>query len=91
MTRVANEQWQKRCDELQDIVDALPKCWRLVDGKLSQTCPIVPGMELWWINEAVIEVGAFNPCCNGYVTDANGDLRKAASCFNSLEAAEASR
>ena len=32
---------------LQAIVDKLPKCWRLVEGKLVQDVPVVPGMVLY--------------------------------------------
>lgn len=36
-----------RNKELQAIVDALPKCWRLVDGVPVQDVPVVPGMAIW--------------------------------------------
>lgn len=32
---------------LQPIVDKLPKCWRLVKGKLVQDAIVLPGMTLW--------------------------------------------
>lgn len=31
-------------------IDRLPKCWRLVDGKLVQDCPVAPGMEVYLPN-----------------------------------------
>ncbi len=35
-------------DELKEIVDKLPKCWRLTDeGELVQDVPVVTGMTLW--------------------------------------------
>ena len=38
---------------LQGVVDKLPKCWRLNDaGKLVQDVPVVPGMVLWFWDDA---------------------------------------
>lgn len=38
-------------DELQDIVDKLPKCSRLGDdGEVVQDVPVVPGMTVWVIH-----------------------------------------
>ncbi len=33
--------------ELRAIVDTLPKCNRLIDGKLVCDKPVTPGMEVW--------------------------------------------
>ncbi len=35
-------------ERLEDIVDKLPKCWRLDEqGGLVQDVPVVPGMTVW--------------------------------------------
>lgn len=34
-------------ERLQTIIDKLPKCWRLVDGKRVQDVPITPQMDVW--------------------------------------------
>lgn len=34
-------------DRLQAIVDKLPKCWRLLDGKLVQDVPVELDATLW--------------------------------------------
>lgn len=39
---------------LRAIVDKLPKCWRLVDGKLVQDCPVGTGMELFVVHEGKV-------------------------------------
>ena len=40
----------KKIEQLQEIVDKLPKCWRLVDGELVQDVPVVPGMAVHYID-----------------------------------------
>jgi len=35
----------------RETLDKLPKCWALRDGKLVQDCPVVPGMELWFVGD----------------------------------------
>lgn len=30
-------------------VDQLPKCWRLINGKLERSRPMVPGMGVWGV------------------------------------------
>ncbi|MHC4592710.1 MAG: hypothetical protein ACYS8L_08465 [Planctomycetota bacterium] len=40
-----------------DLVDALPKCWRLADGELVQDEPVVPGMTLFARSGAVAVMG----------------------------------
>lgn len=37
----------ERITEQRETLDKLPKCWRLVAGKLVQDCVIVPGMDVW--------------------------------------------
>jgi len=38
---------QAKIERLQAIIDKLPKCWRLQDGKLVQDVPVVPGTDFW--------------------------------------------
>ncbi len=38
---------QRKAAEEHAIVGKLPKCWRLVDGKLVQDVPVVLGMDLF--------------------------------------------
>ncbi len=45
---------EAKADRLQANVDALPKCWQLVDGKLEQSRPIVPGMQVWTVGPTVV-------------------------------------
>ena len=40
---------EDRRNELEAIVDELPKCWRLVDGELREDCPVVPGMVMYFL------------------------------------------
>ncbi len=43
-----------RIDELEAIVEKLPKCWRLNDvGELVQDVPVYPSMDVWfpWSND----------------------------------------
>lgn len=39
--------WSDEVKRLRSIVATLPKCWRLVDGKPVQDCPVVLGMKAW--------------------------------------------
>lgn len=87
--------------ELQAIVDKLPKCWQLVDGKLEQTCPVVPGMDVWWIRWGksvrgyVYRVGLTGECIEVRLYDSPGSIcasvRAPRNFHNTREAAEASR
>jgi len=36
-------------EELQAVIDKLPKCWRILDGELVQDVPIVPDMLVYII------------------------------------------
>lgn len=38
---------QREMAALRAVVSQLPKCWRVVDGKLAQDVPVVPGMDAW--------------------------------------------
>ena len=72
------------------IVDALPKCWRLVDGELVQDCPVVPGMRVWrikWptaLGHVVVGVRRTQVRLNGM-----GDLCRSDELADTREAAEA--
>ncbi len=77
---------------LQAIIDKLPKCWRLLDGKLVQDVPVMPGMKLlcngdWWEVESISNTGAVR------LADYRGGTRYLSvfgeNCHNSREAAEA--
>ena len=61
-TASCDHQWQQDCinalalhaDELhgtierqRETLDKLPKCWRLLHGKLVQNCPVVPGTTIF--------------------------------------------
>lgn len=85
-------------DRLQAIVDTVPKCWQLVDGELKQTCPVVPGMTVWVPAEGEA-VGYWRIFVKG--VHASGHVETAIGgsprffdlgvCYNTREAAEASR
>ena len=38
----------QKLERLQGIVDKLPKCWRLKDGKLVQDVLVLPEMTIWY-------------------------------------------
>jgi len=40
-------QCQEENQRLREVVEKLPKCWRLVEGELVQDVPIVPLMEIY--------------------------------------------
>jgi hypothetical protein len=42
---------------LLTIVNKIPKCWRLVDGKLVQDCSMTPGMIVWPVEPGEDEQG----------------------------------
>lgn len=93
-----------RLGTLQEIIDKLPTCWRLVDGKLVQDVPITPdNFECWSIedNEAgpgkvvasVTVLALLGNCavrCNieGY-RKLTGVVRAARELFTTKAAAEA--
>lgn len=45
--RTEQEKAWAEIKHLRSIVDTLPQCYRLVDGKPVQDCPMTPGMEVW--------------------------------------------
>lgn len=91
-------------ERLWEIVDKLPKCWGLTDGKLVQNVPVVPGMTIWswWsdgedpaeIYEDIVQHVETSPKCEAetdpLVICAVGDA-PLSECFSTREAAEAAK
>lgn len=59
-----------RIEELHAIVATLPKCNRLVNGKLVQDVPVVPGMDIFFWEYPDMKILRHLPATGG-VTDTN--------------------
>ncbi len=96
-----NGKWVK-WEDVQAIVDKLPKCWRLVDGKLVKDVPYLPFGDdrtfyaLWHYSEE--DALVLSPCytpqdaeeCQWVIEAAEEECLVESVC-NSPEAAEAAR
>lgn len=94
----AVEQLRARLAELEAVVATLPKCWRLVDGKLVCDKPVTPRMEVWFWNgfpdcriegpEKVTEI-----TFDEHDPDAELEVNEESPChfYDSREAAEAAK
>jgi hypothetical protein len=90
-----------RVDELEAIVATLPKCNRLVDGKIVCDKPVTPGMTIWyWLSDGEPGLPSENSMlisCKLHsfhrtttLTEMDGWLQFQ-YCYDTLEAAEAAR
>ena len=82
-------------ERLQAIVDKLPKCWRLKDGKLVQDVPVVPGMDVWIClgHGHSVQMLVVGVLIDNRVTlmfhSKHRTVEQAADCYSTREAAEA--
>ena len=84
--------------ELERTVAKLPKCWRFNTDKtaLVQTCPVVPGMVVWWaIKGSLWQGGVLGMFGNYLLALAEDGLKWSkqstllySDCYDSLAAAE---
>jgi len=75
-------------ERLQSIVESLPKCWTLRDGKPVQDKPVTPGMMVFARGRYGVVPGIVG---NGPITLTGGIVECIGDCYDSREAAEASR
>lgn len=83
-----------RVVELEAIVDKLPKCNRLVDGKLVCDKPVTPGMIVWFESDCG-ELWS-EPALHFVYGTLDSNLtregwKRLVKCFDSREAAEAAK
>ena len=86
---------------LQEIVDKLPKCWRLVDGELVQDQPFVPqhvSLWYWTVQGTIIQRGILGSDWSNYQHQWRIDFGThgshpvaATACYSTLQAAEAAK
>jgi hypothetical protein len=90
-----------KIEQLQAIVDKLPKCWRLNEhGELVQDEPMHPGMEVWWIfpsrrvifRRVILVVDNDRVVLQRWRFAPNeGNFAKSSKCYLTRKAAEAAR
>ena len=95
---IACEWAVEEIERLQGVVAKLPKCWQFNDDKtaLVQTCPVVPGMVVWWAIGDIPWTGVVRATfCNYLLAFTEDGLKWSkestlvhSDCFDSAAAAE---
>ncbi len=85
-------------ERLQATVDKLPKCWRLLDGKLVQDVSVTPGMTIWrlwpageYVSQRISQLHGPFPVSREVIGDCNLHNHPAVECYSTREAAEAAK
>lgn len=89
--KVDIDQLKAQVKEQAEVIDKLPKCWRLVDGKMVRDVPVVPGMQVWYysINGYLKKRTVLWIRRSGNLMFHRKRLRHSTGCYSTREAAEA--